>query len=202
MGQLPSFYQRGKAARRLRGRSLRDEDKKMKMERRAPVWRWFIAFIFVGVLIWRWGPVSFAGRQSTPKPRVTAADFGRWTSLGPSNFGRFASGALTGRVSAVAVDPGDPAHWLIGAALGGVWDTHDAGVTWQPRTDGQPSLAIGAIAFSPGSRTVVYAGTGEANFSDWGATAGAGMLRSTDSGVTWSVVNTGSFARASVKTIL
>jgi photosystem II stability/assembly factor-like uncharacterized protein len=130
-------------------------------------------------------------------------DFGRWTSLGPSTF-VFGSGAssfwVTGRVSAVAADPGDPNHWLVGGAEGGVWDTHDAGATWRPRADEQPSLAIGAIAFSPTSPNVVYAGTGEAN-NAW-TYAGAGMLRSTDSGATWSVVNTGSFARASVKAIL
>ena len=71
----------------------------------------------------------------------------------------------------------------------------------RPRTDGQPSLAIGAIAFSPTSPNVVYAGTGEANFCRW-CYAGDGMLRSTDSGSTWSVVNTSTFARASVKDIL
>jgi len=137
--------------------------------------------------------------------RVSAAasDFGQWAFVGPSNLvgtNETAVNAHSGRVTSIAVDPADPNHWLVGAAMGGVWDTADAGATWQPRTDGQPSLAIGAIAFSPTSPNVVYAGTGEANHVSF-SYAGAGMMRSDDSGVTWSVVSTATFARASVKAI-
>src|SRR5262245_51095311 len=102
-------------------------------------------------------------------PRASdAADFGEWTFIGPSNLvgtNDSAGDAHSGRVSSVGDDPADPNHWLGGAAMGGVWDTADAGTTWQPRTDGQPSLAMGAIAFSPTSPSVVYAGTGDANFA-------------------------------------
>ncbi len=42
--------------------------------------------------------------------------------------------------------------------------TTDTGATWNARSDGQRSLAIGAIAFAPTGLTV-YAGTGEANGS-------------------------------------
>lgn len=175
----------------------------MKLRRHARVWQWFAVLVFVGISVWQWGPASVAGRQTTTKPQVVAADFGQWSFIGPPNYLNtgFAGSIWTGRVAAVAVDPADPNHWLIGAAQGGVWDSHDAGATWQPRTDGQPSLAIGAIAFSPTSPNVVYAGTGEASYMGW-TYAGAGMLRSDDSGATWSVVNTTTFARASVRGIL
>jgi hypothetical protein len=178
-------------------------EKTMKLRRHAWVWQWVAATVFVGFLIWRVGPTSLAGRQTTTKPQVTAADFGQWSFIGPPNYlnTAYAGSIWTGRVTSVAVDPADANHWLIGAAQGGVWDSHDAGATWQPRTDGQPSLAIGAIAFSPTSPNVVYAGTGEAKFIGW-TYAGAGMLRSDDSGATWSVVNTITFARASVRGIL
>ena len=174
----------------------------MKFRRYARVSRWFALSVFVGLLVWRSGPTSFAGLQTTTKPQVTAADFGQWTFVGPTHiFGTGGPTAYSGRVTSIAVDPANSNHWLIGAAMGGVWDTADAGATWRPVTDGQPSLAIGAIAFSPTSPNIVYAGTGEANFCRW-CYAGDGMLRSTDSGSTWSVVNTSTFTRASVKAIL
>ena len=174
----------------------------MHLPRYARVWQWLAVLVLVGISVWRWGPASFADRQTTAKPKATAADFGQWTFTGPTHI--FPTGdptAYSGRVTSIAIDPFNSDHWLIGGAMGGVWDTADAGATWRPITDGQPSLAIGAIAFSPTSRGVVYVGTGEANFCSW-CYAGAGMLRSNDSGSTWTVVNTITFARASVKAIL
>src|SRR5262245_12102286 len=165
--------------------------------------RWFAVTVLGGFLAWQLGSATFANRQMKAKPQITAADFGEWSFIGPPNYlnTAFAGSIWTGRVTSVAVDPADEKHWLIGAAQGGVWDSHDTGATWRTRTDGQPSLAIGAIAFSPTSPNVVYAGTGEANFSPF-TYAGAGMLRSDDSGVTWSLVNSPTFARGSVKAIL
>jgi len=148
------------------------------------------------------GVSNLAGSERPAPAQLTASDIGVWTSAGPSSLSPTGSPSFwTGRATAIAADPANPNHWLAGAALGGVWETGDGGANWQPRTDGQPSLAIGAIAFSPSAPNVVYAGTGEANFSTW-AYAGAGMLRSDDAGATWSVVNTASFARASVKGII
>ncbi|MFN8526851.1 MAG: hypothetical protein U0821_27420 [Chloroflexota bacterium] len=121
-----------------------------------------------------------------------------WRPLGPFAIPHgqtYGSGAgsrpsVSGRVSALAVDPTNPAHLLAGAAGGGVWESRDGGTTWQPRTDGQPSLWTGAIAFNPSNPLVVYAGTGEGNF---GYRFGAGLLRSTDGGTTWSIVATAPF---------
>jgi photosystem II stability/assembly factor-like uncharacterized protein len=89
---------------------------------------------------------------------------------------------VSGRVVAVAVDPGNAAHILIGAGGGGVWETRDAGKTWNPRTDDQPSLSTGAIAFDPRNPLVVYAGTGE---GDSVSALGVGILQSTDGGTNW-----------------
>jgi hypothetical protein len=115
-----------------------------------------------------------------------------WRPIGPFAIAHgqtYGSGAgsrpgVSGRVSSIAVDPANPAHILIGAAGGGVWRSLDTGGTWSPRTDQQPSLAIGAVAFNPSNSQTVYAGTGEGDFYAW---LGAGLLRSTDGGVTWNV---------------
>ena len=66
----------------------------------------------------------------------------------------------------------------------------DAGKTWQPRTDDQPSLSIGAIAFDPGNPLIVYAGTGE---GDSESVLGVGLLRSSDGGTTWTLHATAPF---------
>ena len=62
--------------------------------------------------------------------------------------------AVAGRVTAVAVDPGDGAHLLLGTGGGGVWESRDGGASWRPRTDGLPVPAIGAVAFDPADPAV------------------------------------------------
>ena len=81
---------------------------------------------------------------------------------------------VIGRVSAIAIDPKDAKHILLGAAGGGIWESDDTGATWAARTDQMPSLAIGAIAFDPKNAKRVYAGSGEGNFY---STLGAGVMR-------------------------
>src|SRR5262249_25069771 len=113
----------------------------------------------------------------------------QWQSLGPS---RIPNGQtygtnridVSGRVAVIAVDPAAPAHLLVGAAGGGIWESRDTGATWSPRTDRMPSLAIGALAFDASDPTRVYAGSGEGNFY---ASLGAGVYKSADGGSTWSV---------------
>src|SRR5439155_20611136 len=88
------------------------------------------------------------------------------------------------------VDPADDKHVLCGSAGGGIWESRDGGRAWAPRTDGQPSLAVGAIAFDPSNPQRVYAGTGEGNVAespDQNVRA-AGLLASTDGGTTWTVL--------------
>jgi len=92
---------------------------------------------------------------------------------------------VSGRVAAIAVDPSNRTHILVGAAGGGVWESRDFGVTWLPRTDRMPTLTVGAIAFTPSAPATVYCGTGEGNF--YGG-LGAGLLRSMDGGATWAVL--------------
>jgi photosystem II stability/assembly factor-like uncharacterized protein len=129
-----------------------------------------------------------------------------WTNIGPAPItdGQLgspdptATRPVSGRIAALAVDPSDKTHWLAGAAQGGIWESHDSGTTWVPRTDDQPSLATGAIAFAPGG--VVYAGTGEANFVPH-AYAGAGLLKSTDGGSSWQLLAAANFAGSSFSSI-
>src|SRR5438034_9943237 len=90
-----------------------------------------------------------------------------------------------GRVTAVAGVPGQPLVYYMGATGGGVWKTDDAGITWNPMTDGYVKTgSVGAIAVAPSDPNVVYVGMGEAdirsNFSH-----GDGVYKSVDAGRTW-----------------
>lgn len=124
------------------------------------------------------------------KGRAATVPTGKWVSIGPAPIvggtpeTTWTARPRSGRVATVAVDPSNKKHWLIGAAGGGVWETFDSGRSWAPRTDGQPVLTMGAIAFAPSAPKIVYAGTGEAVFAV-DAYGGQGVLKSTDGGTTW-----------------
>jgi photosystem II stability/assembly factor-like uncharacterized protein len=108
---------------------------------------------------------------------AATSDFGdlNWRLLGPFR---------GGRVLAVAGVQGQPQHFYFGAVNGGVWETLDAGRTWQPIFDNEPVGSIGAIAVAPSDPRVIYVGSGEADMrSD--IAQGDGMYRSADGGRTW-----------------
>jgi hypothetical protein len=114
---------------------------------------------------------------------------GPWTVINGQTYGATRINA-SGRVSALAVDPANPAHVLAGAANGGVWESFDRGASWAPRTDYQRTLTVGALAYDPSAPATVYCGTGE---GDWWSWLGVGILRSTDGGTTWSTLCTAPF---------
>ncbi|MGH2487940.1 MAG: WD40/YVTN/BNR-like repeat-containing protein, partial [Ktedonobacterales bacterium] len=129
-------------------------------------------------------PVAAGGvGGSTPQ-----APSGNWHPIGPApiNVGYT---TYSGRVSALAVDPttsGASTTIYLGAAGGGVWKSVNNGVSWGPLTDGQQSLAIGAIALDPNNSQIVYVGTGEPNQSA-DSYFGDGILKSTNGGATWTL---------------
>ena len=111
---------------------------------------------------------------------VEPALFGalHWRSIGPFR---------GGRVLTVTGVPGDARHYYFGAVNGGVWETGDAGRTWQPIFDAQPIGSIGAIAVAPSDAGVIYVGSGEADMrSD--IAQGDGVYKSTDGGRSWAHV--------------
>jgi photosystem II stability/assembly factor-like uncharacterized protein len=130
-----------------------------------------------------------AGRQQARSaaqgnvPFALTTDSTNWKLIGPKPTDPGLSNT-SGRINAVAIDPRDSNVVYIGAAEGGVWKTIDGGKNWAPLTDDQPSLANGGIALDPQNPDIVYVGTGEENFVQ-DAYYGAGILKSTDGGNTW-----------------
>jgi len=113
-----------------------------------------------------------------------------WRTLGPRSIPKgqtYGTGGnntppVSGRCVGIAVSPSDPRHLALCSAGGGLWGSSDQGASWQPLTDRQPTLSMGAIAVAPGSPNIMYAGTGE---GDTISQLGVGLLRSSDGGQTW-----------------
>jgi hypothetical protein len=115
-------------------------------------------------------------------PQVTNT----WTSIGPAPTTGGEFSPVTGRITTIAVDPADASGntVLIGGAQGGIWRTTNAGLAWTAVGDQNASLAMGSIAFANSTGTV-YAGTGEQASIGFDIYYGAGVLKSTDHGLTW-----------------
>jgi photosystem II stability/assembly factor-like uncharacterized protein len=99
-----------------------------------------------------------------------------WRSVGPHRGGR--------TVGAAGIAD-QPNVFFIGVNNGGVWKTDDAGRTWNPIFDDQPTGSIGAIAVAPSNPNVLYVGSGE-GLQRPDLSVGDGMYKSTDGGKTWS----------------
>ena len=124
-----------------------------------------------------------------------------WQALGPAAVITPAFGLVTGRITAIALDPSDVTgnHVYLGTTGGGVWSSSNAGtvadVIFSPLTDMvtalggavDASVSVGALTVQPGGTGVVLAGTGDPN-DVLDSYYGAGILRSTDGGTTWSLI--------------
>lgn len=117
-----------------------------------------------------------------------------WEAVGPqpiANGNTSGGRPVSGRVSAIALDPGYNGSTnqtvYVGAAHGGVWKSTDNGTNWTPILDDQPSLAIGSIALDPTNANIVYVGTGEGNGAA-DSYYGAGLLKSSNGGATWTQI--------------
>ncbi|NNF25594.1 MAG: glycosyl hydrolase, partial [Gemmatimonadetes bacterium] len=89
-----------------------------------------------------------------------------------------------GRIADIAVHPSDRSTWYVAVGSGGLWKTNNAGTTWTPVFDDQPSYSIGTVALDPTSPDIVWVGTGE-NVSGRHVAWGSGLYKSLDGGRTW-----------------
>ncbi|MFI5149082.1 MAG: T9SS type A sorting domain-containing protein [Bacteroidia bacterium] len=104
-----------------------------------------------------------------------------FTELGPDNVG--------GRTRAICIDKTDHRHMFAGGVSGGLWESHDAGSSWQhaPSSDQFDVLTITSICQA--ADNTWYFGTGEGVFYGYygdgtGGFIGGGIWQSHD-GVTW-----------------
>lgn len=99
----------------------------------------------------------------------------KWRMIGPFRAGR--------TVGAVGL-PQEPNTFFIGVNHGGVWKTTDAGRTWKPIFDDQPTGSIGDLAVSESDPKVIYVGSGE-GLQRPDLSVGDGIYKTTDGGRTW-----------------
>ncbi len=144
---------------------------------------------------------STAAAQS--QATTSTASNSTWQPLGPAAVQTPNFGLVTGRVAAIALDPSDGTgnRLYVGTTGGGVWLANNAGVStpstvvFIPLTDtvaalggaADASISIGALSVQPGGTGVILAGTGDPN-DVLDSYYGAGILRSTDGGNTWSLI--------------
>ena len=99
--------------------------------------RLFLAVAIATVLA---APFAAQAAGSTPakpseSPLAKAAAALPFRSIGPS--------LMSGRIADIAVHPTAPGTWYVAAGSGGVWKTTNAGTTWTPIFEDQPSYSIG-----------------------------------------------------------
>jgi len=97
-------------------------------------------------------------------------------SIGPA--------VMSGRVTAIDVDPLNDNILYVGTASGGLWKSESAGMTWTPIFDEQEVLGIGSLQIDPSNHDIIWVGTGEGNPRN-SQTNGAGIYRSLDAGKHW-----------------
>lgn len=102
-------------------------------------------------------------------------------NIKPRNIG---PAGMSGRITAIDVVHSNQDIWYVGAASGGVWKTTNAGASWTPVFDEQPTLNIGSIAIQQTNPSVVWVGTGEGNPRN-SLNIGEGIYKSLDAGKTW-----------------
>jgi photosystem II stability/assembly factor-like uncharacterized protein len=122
--------------------------------------------------------VCFALSASAADPKYDEKLFSGLTlrGIGP---------ALTsGRIADLAVDPRDARTWYVAVASGGLWKTTNAGTTFQPIFDDQPSYSIGCVTIDPHDSLTIWVGSGENN-SQRSVSWGDGVYKSVDGGKSW-----------------
>jgi len=132
--------------------------------------------------------IELSTRQSKLR-ETNQAEQPQWTQKGPLQIG--------GRIKNIVVDPTNNSNIYIAAAAGGVWKSTDAGESWNPTMDFANAIAMGSLGMDPEDPKTIFAGTGE-QVRGGSIYLGAGLMKSTDAGQTWSVAgltSVGSFSR-------
>ncbi len=103
-----------------------------------------------------------------------------WEELGPTSWNATTAWSPgVGRITAIAFDPADIDHIIVGGETGGVWRTIDGGQNWEPLNDYFTNLYVYSVAMDPSNTNTYF----------FGSTNGR-VFKSTDSGATWSLHGT------------
>ena len=119
---------------------------------------------------------AFAQDMKPKDPTQAAIEALEFRNVGPA--------FTSGRIADIAIHPDDDNVWYIAVGSGGVWKTVNAGTTWTPIFDDQPSYSIGCITLDPANPHIVWVGSGE-NVGGRHVGYGDGLYMSPDGGKSW-----------------
>lgn len=122
--------------------------------------------------------------EETKEPEQTPAQKALTAAIKGLKFRAIGPAVMGGRLADIVVHPTKKSTWYIAVGSGGVWKTVNAGTTWKPVFDDQPSYSIGCITIDPNNPEVVWVGTGE-NVSGRHVAWGDGVYKSTNGGASW-----------------
>ncbi|MFT7083956.1 MAG: photosystem II stability/assembly factor-like uncharacterized protein, partial [Nonlabens sp.] len=105
-------------------------------------------------------------------------------NLEPRNIG---PGGMSGRVTSIDVVHKNPEIIYAGTASGGLWNSQNAGITWQPIFEKEATASVGAVAVQQSNPSVIWVGTGEGNPRN-SLNGGAGIYKSLDAGRNWKLM--------------
>ncbi len=106
-----------------------------------------------------------------------------WTLMGPIAVPTATSGQHgAGRLNCLAVNPMSSSILYVGSPGGGFWRSNNGGTTWVATGDHNATLGVSDIAVNPVDTSIVYIATGDNDAND---TYSAGVLKSTNGGMTW-----------------
>ncbi len=108
-----------------------------------------------------------------------AAASANWSAIGPMG-SPLSTGA--GRINFIRFNPTNTNIIYAGTPAGGLWVSNDAGLSWTTNTDNLSVIGCSDMAINPNNPNIIYLATGD---FDGGDTKSIGILKSTDSGVTW-----------------
>ncbi len=132
----------------------------------------------------------YANDNNSSNNRSKSIQSGSWTNFGPNNIG--------GRTLSMAFSPTDTSVIYLGSASGGLWKSTTGGIgvnAWTYIPTGHEVLGVSSIAIHSNNPNEMYIGTGETY--SYGTSlnglidrttrgsAGIGILKTTDGGVTW-----------------
>jgi len=156
-------------------------------------------------------PSATPGDAAPPRPsplssqdRTHSLSLAAWTPTGPApiiNGNTPGSQPTTARIGGIAAHPSDANTIYVAAVGGGIWKTTDGGASWAALTDPQLTLFSYAVAIAPSNPDIVYAGTGEPTNSIL-SFYGRGVLKSTNGGVSWTLLGSSVFDRRAISRIV
>lgn len=124
---------------------------------------------------------------SALQPAAGGIARGAWVERGPGN--------VAGRSRTLVIDPRNPQRMFAGSVSGGLWLSTNAGTTWSLVDGWWANLSVGALTMDPNNPDTLYVGTGEGFYSLAHLVRsishfvrGAGVLKSTDGGQTWTLL--------------